>query len=270
MMELLSYEFGQRALAAGVIVGLMCAVLAFFVVLRRMAFVGVGLSHAALGGVALGVITGTSPLAGAMTVSLVVAWVIGWLTRRGRLTEDTAIGVLFPTAMAFGIALMSLSATYRQDLIAYLFGSILAIRTADLQLLIVLAAATLSLLALFFKELVFMSVDEEAASAARLPVTTLRYLLLTVLAATIVASIKLVGVVLVSALLVVPAATGQLAARSMKSMLVVSVMAAEISVIAGLWLSWTWNLPSGSTIVLVSATLFLVAFVSRRRADGAP
>ena len=264
MIELLSYDFGQRALAAGILIALMCAVLAFFVVLRRMAFVGVGISHAALGGVALGLVTGTSPLAGAMVMSVLVAWVIGGLTRRGRLTEETAIGVLFPAAMAFGIALMSLSATYRQDLIAYLFGSLLAIRRADLWLLVALAVGTVGLLGLFFKELVYLSIDEEAARAAKLPVTVLHYLLLTVLAATIVASIKLVGVVLVSALLVVPAATGQLAARSMKGMLVMSVIVAEVSVIGGLWLSWIWNLPSGSTIVLVVTTLFFVAFVVRR------
>jgi len=262
MTDWLAYDFAQRALVAGVLVALMCAVLAFFVVLRRMAFVGAGISHAALGGVALGLITGVSPLVAAMAFSIIVAWAIGWISERGRITEETAVGILFPTTMAFGIAIISLSATYRQDLMAYLFGSMLAVRWTDLWLLFGLAGGTLAVLALFFKELVFVSIDPDAARAAKVPVTALRYLLLTVLAATIVASIKLVGVVLVSALLVIPAATGQVAARSMTGMLVISVISALIAVVVGLWLSWVSNLPSGATIVLLASALFFAAFAA--------
>jgi zinc transport system permease protein len=265
MTDWLAYDFARRALVAGVLVALMCAVLGFFVVLRRMAFIGAGISHAALGGVALGLVTGVSPLVAAMAFSVGVAWSIGWISERGRVTEETAIGILFPTTMALGIAIISLSATYRQDLMAYLFGSMLAVRTADLWLLVGLAAGTLSVLALFFKELVFLSIDPDAARAAKIPVTALRYLLLTLLAAAIVASIKLVGVVLVSALLVIPAATGQLAARSMRGMLAISIATALIAVIAGLWLSWLSNLPSGATIVLLAAIIFFAAFLVRRR-----
>ena len=148
---------------------------------------------------------------------------------------------------------------------AYLFGSMLAVRSVDLWLLAGLAAATLTVIALFFKELVFLSIDPDAARAAKIPVTALRYLLLTVVAVTIVASIKLVGVVLVSALPVIPAATGQLAARSMRGMLAISIATALMAVIAGLWLSWLSNLPSGVTIVLLAATMFFAAFVVGRR-----
>jgi len=262
MTDWLAYDFAQRALVAGVLVALMCAVLAFFVVLRRMAFVGAGISHAALGGVALGLVTGVSPLVAAMAFSIAVAWSIGWISERGRITEETAIGILFPTTMALGIAIISLSATYRQDLMAYLFGSMLAVRRTDLWLLFGLAGGTLAVLALFFKELVFISIDPDAARAAKVPVTALRYLLLTVLAATIVASIKLVGVVLVSALLVIPAATGKVSARSMTGLLVISIISALIAVVAGLWLSWITNLPSGATIVLLASALFFAAFVA--------
>jgi len=265
MMDWLAYDFARRALVAGVLVALMCAVLAFFVVLRRMAFVGAGISHAALGGVAIGLVTGLPPLIAAMGFSVGVALAIGWISERGRVTEETAIGILFPTTMALGIAIISLSATYRQDLMAYLFGSMLAVRAGDVWLLAALAAGTLTVLALFFKELVFLSIDPDAARAAKIPVTALRYVLLIVLAATIVASIKLVGVVLVSALLVIPAATGQLAGRSMKGMLAISMITALVAVVAGLWLSWMSNLPSGATIVLLAAAMFFVAFVIRRR-----
>jgi zinc transport system permease protein len=162
------------------------------------------------------------------------------------------------------VAVMSASSTYRQDLMAYLFGSILAVRSGDLWLLGGLAVATVGVVGLFFKELVFLSIDEDAARATMIPVRGLRFLLLTVLAATIVASIKLVGVVLVSALLVVPAAIGQRVARSMAGMLMVSIAVAVVAVVGGLWVSWTWNLPSGASIVLVAAALFFATLVRRR------
>ncbi|MBI4539442.1 MAG: metal ABC transporter permease [Gemmatimonadetes bacterium] len=273
-MEFLAYAFIQRALIAGVLLGVTCAVVAFFVVLRRMAFIGVGISHAALGGVALGLLAGLPPLASAIVFSLVVAWVIGWVGGRGQVSEDTAIGIFFPTAMALGVALISLSAAYRQDLMAYLFGSILSVRPGDLWLLLALAGGALSLLGLFFKEFLFLSVDEEAARAAGIPTARLRYLLLTIMAVTIVAAIKLVGIVLVSAFLVIPAATGQTLARSMRGMLAISIAGALTAVIGGLWLSWLWNLPSGAAIVLLSAALFFAAFLvgergPLRRARGA-
>ena len=257
--DFLSYGFVQRALVTGTLLGVSCAVLAFFVVLRRMAFIGVGISHAALGGVALGVVLGIPPVLAATLFSVAVAWVIGWITARGQVSEDTAIGVFFPTAMAMGVALISLSPTYRQDLMGYLFGNILSVRPADVWVLAGLAASLLAILALFFKEFLFLGVDEEAARAAGIPADALRYLLLTVLAVTIVASMKLVGIVLVSAFLVIPAATGQAVAGSTRTMLAVAVGSALVSVTGGLWLSWLWNLPSGASIVLLAALLFFAA-----------
>lgn len=264
MTEFLSYGFVQRALISGVLLGTTCAVLSFFVVLRRMAFVGVGLSHAALGGVALGVVLGLPPLAAAGVFTVGVAWVIGWIGTRSELSEDTAIGVFFPTAMAMGVVLMSLSPEYRQDLVGYLFGNILSVGPGEVLPLVVLSGGTLAVLAFYFKELLFMGVDPEAAQATGIPVTALRFLLLTLLAITIVASVKLVGIVLVSAFLVIPAATGQAVAGSLRTMLVLAVATAGGSVVGGLWLSWMWDLPSGATIVLVSALLFFAAVVVGR------
>jgi ABC-type Mn2+/Zn2+ transport system permease subunit len=262
--DFLAYGFAQRALLTGVLLGLSCAVLAFFVVLRRMAFIGVGISHAALGGVALGVVLGISPMLAATVFSVGVAWLIGWVAARGQVSEDTTIGVFFPTAMALGVALISLSPTYRQDLMGYLFGSILSVRPVDVWILAGLAALSLGTLAAFFKEFVYLGVDEEAARAAGLPAEPLRYLLLTVLAVTIVASMKLVGNVLVSAFLVIPAATGQTLARSTRGMLWIAIASALVSVVGGLWLSWLWDLPSGASIVLLSAVLFFAAVLVGR------
>lgn len=269
MMEFLSYGFIQRALITGCLLGATCAVLAVFVVLKRMAFIGVGISHAALGGVALGILTSIPPVAAAGVFSVGVAWVIGWITRKGEVSADTAIGVFFPTAMALGVALISLSGTYRQDLMGYLFGNILSVGTADLWILLALAGGSLGTLTIFFKEFLFIGVDEEAAKAAGLPVALLNYLLLTILAITIVAAMKLVGIILVSAFLVIPAATGQILARSVRGMVILSVGSALVSVVAGLWLSWLWSLPSGASIVLFSAALFfgsyILAGLTRRR-----
>ena len=264
MIEFLSYEFGRRALLAGLIVGVGCAVLAFFVVLRRMAFVGVGISHAALGGVALGVLIGVNPVLAALGFSVAVAWLIGLTGGRGRLSEETAIGIFFPTAMALGVALMAGTPDYRQSLLAYLFGNILLVRQGDLILAAVLVGSVLTVTLLLFKELLFISVDEETARAAGLPATRLRYLLLTLIAITIVSAIKVVGIVLVSAFLVIPAATAQLVAPSMRAMLLLSVAFALLAVVGGLWISWLANLPSGAAIVLVAAALFAVAMASQR------
>ncbi|MFC1662031.1 metal ABC transporter permease, partial [Gemmatimonadota bacterium] len=253
--------------------GVTCAILAVFVVLRRMAFIGVGISHAALGGVALGLIAGFPPVLAAGAFSVGVAWVIGWITRKGEVSADTAIGIFFPTAMALGVALISLSQTYRQDLLAYLFGNILSIGSGDLWLLLVLSGLSLGTLALFFKEFLFLGVDEEAAKAAGLPAAFLNYLLLTILAVTIVSAMKLVGIILVSAFLVIPAATGQALARSVRGMVAISVASALISVAMGLWLSWLWDLPSGASIVLFSAALFFASYLLgafRRFTDAGP
>lgn len=265
MTDFLSYAFVQRALVVGVLLGVTCAVLSFFVVLKRMSFVGVGLSHAALGGVALGVVLGAPPLLAAAIFTTGVAWVIGWMRGRSEVSEDTAIGVFFPTAMALGVVLISLSPEYRQDLMAYLFGNILSVRQAEVLPLAALSAVSLGVVGWWFKELLFLGVDEEAAQAVGVPARPLRILLLTVLAVTIVASVRLVGIVLVSAFLVIPAATGQALARSLGQMLALAVASAVASVVLGLWISWLWDLPSGAAIVLVSAILFFAAVLAGAR-----
>jgi ABC-type Mn2+/Zn2+ transport system permease subunit len=264
VIEFLSYDFGQRALLAGIIVGIGCAVLAFFVVLRRMAFIGVGISHAALGGVALGVLLGIDPVLAALLFSVAVAWLIGAIAGRGRLSEETAIGIFFPTAMAFGVALMAGTPDYRQDLLGYLFGNILLVRDVDLLLAAGLVGSALVITLVLFKELLFISIDEETARASGLPAERLRFLLLTLLAVTIVSAIKVVGIVLVSAFLVIPAATAQLVAPSMRAMMGLSVAFALTSVVGGLWLAWILDLPSGAAIVLLGAAVFFVVMVGRR------
>lgn len=270
MIELLSYGFMQRALAAGVLVGVLCGVLGFFVVLKRLSFIGVGISHSAFGGIAIGVLLGVDPLAAAAAFSTLVAWAVGGLSRNGRVREDTAIGILFSSAMALGVALISLSRTYQVDLFGYLFGNILAVSPRDLALLGGITVTVLVVVGLLFKELLFLSFDEEVARAAGLPVTALYFLLLTCLALAVVAAIRVVGLVLVEALLVIPAATGSQLARGYRSMMAIAVSSAIVAAVVGLLVSYALNVAAGATIVLVLAGFFTAALaVGRRRRAAA-
>ncbi|MFN8626801.1 MAG: metal ABC transporter permease [Candidatus Binatia bacterium] len=264
MTELLSYGFMQRALIAGVLVGLLCGVLGFFVVLKRMSFVGVGISHSAFGGIAIGVLCGVEPLIAAAIFATLVAWGIGWLSRAGRLHEDTSIGILFSSAMALGVALISLSRTYQVDLFGYLFGNILSVSPGDLWLLGGLSLVVLGTVVFLFKELLFLSFDEEVARASGLPVTALWYLLLTCLALAVVAAIRVVGIVLVEALLVIPAAIGYQVAGGYRVMIGVSVLSGVVAAVAGLFISYFLNVAAGATIVLTLTVLFGVALACKR------
>ena len=264
MTELLSYGFMQRALVAGVLVGLLCGVLGFFVVLKRMSFIGVGISHSAFGGIAIGVLCGVEPLIAAAIFATLVAWGIGWLSRAGRLHEDTSIGILFSSAMALGVALISLSRTYQVDLFGYLFGNILSVSAGDLWLLGGLSLVVLGTVVLLFKELLFLSFDEEVARASGLPVDALWFLLLTCLALAVVAAIRVVGIVLVEALLVIPAAIGYQVAGGYRMMICLSVLSAVVAAIAGLLISYFLNVAAGATIVLTLTVLFGLALASKR------
>ena len=270
MTEVLGYAFVQRALIAGILVGLLCGVLGFFVVLKRLSFIGVGISHSAFGGIAIGVLAGVEPLLAAAVFSTAVAWAIGWLSRKGRLHEDTAIGILFSSAMALGVALISLSSTYQVDLFGYLFGNILAVSASDLWLLGSIAVMVLGVVGLLFKELLFLAFDEEVARANGLPVTALYFVLLGCLALAVVAAIRVVGIVLVEALLVIPAAIGYQLAHGYRAMLCLSVAAAVLSAVVGLFVSYFLNVAAGATIVLVLTVLFVAALAIGHLRRAAP
>lgn len=264
VLDVLQTEFGRNALLASILIALLGSVVGFFVVLRKMAFVTVGVSHAALGGVALGVLLGVSPMACALAFAVVVALGMAALGRRG-VAEDTAMGVFFPAAMAFGVVVIQAAPTYQRDLLSYLFGNILTVSPGDLRTLVVVTVIVLALLALFFKELLFISFDEESAHAGGIAVAPFRTLLLVLTAVSVVVAIKALGVVLVSAMLVVPSASASLLTRRWPFMLAGSVVFGLVAMVAGLLLSFSSdNLPTGPAAVLVGAVLFgLSAVVSR-------
>jgi zinc transport system permease protein len=264
---MLHYAFAQRALIGGAIIAVICSLISFFVIVRRMSFVGMGISHAAFGGVAIGLACGVDPLLSAGGFCVLVAVAIGWLSRKGRLHEDAVIGILFATAMALGVVLVRVANAYNLDLMSYLFGSILALRWSDVTLIAVMGSLAMAFYALFFKELLFFSFDEETATASGLPVRFVYYGLLVTLALVVVVSIKLVGIILVSALLVIPGAAGAQLFRNYRGVLGASVLMAVASVVIGLYLSFTYDIPSGATIVLALFGFFLscLALSPRRR-----
>ena len=256
---MLSYGFGQTALVGGILIAITCSLMSFFIIVRRLAFAGMGISHAAFGGVAIGIAAGVNPIVTAGGFCVMVACGIGWFSRKGKLHEDTIIGILFSASMALGVVLIAAAHAYNQDLLSYLFGSILAISWVDVIALGVLCALAVGFMVLFFKELLFFSFDEETATASGVPVRTVYYGLLITIALTIVVSIKLVGIILISALIVIPGATGLQLSRNYRRVILFSVASGIISVVVGLQLSFSFNVASGATIVLVMFALFLLA-----------
>ena len=263
---MLAFGFGQRALIGGLLIAATCSIMSFFVIVRRLAFAGMGISHAAFGGVAIGIAAGVNPIVTAGAFCVGVAGGIGWLSRKGRLHEDAVIGILFSASMAFGVVLIAAAHAYNQDLLSYLFGSILAMTWADVTILAVLSVLAVAFLIFFFKELLFFSFDEETAAASGVPVRFVYYGLLITMALTIVISIKLVGIILISALIVIPGATGLQVSRNYRVVVLVSLASGLVSTIAGLYLSFRFDVASGATIVLIMFGLFLLGvLVSPRR-----
>jgi manganese/iron transport system permease protein len=255
----LAYDFFIRALIASATVGLVCAIVGSYMVLRGLAFMGDALSHAAFPGVVVAYLVNAPFYIGAAVAAVATSLAIGWVTRHGRLRGDTAIGVLFAGMFALGVFLFSLIPNYVGDLFGFLFGEVLGIGTADLLGLVGLAALVLAIVAVLWKELLYSTFDPLGAAASGLPVARLDYLLLALIAVTIVVSLQTVGIILVVAMLVTPAATAQLLTRSFGRLVVIAAIIGVACPILGLYLSYWINSASGATIVLVESAAFLLA-----------
>lgn len=266
LLEILSQPFMQRALAAALLVSIACSILGVFVVLRGLAFLGDGLSHATLAGVAAATLIGIPSIIGAYVICLVFAFGVERLSRRSDLKEDTAIGILFSLALAIGLLLFGLLPARRPELLSFLFGSVLTVSIPDLYSIGICALAVCLIISLFLKELIAVSFDEELSEASGLPVSGLRLLILALLALTIVTAIRVSGVLLVSSLIVVPAATAlQLSNRFVK-VIICAVFVGIGSTLSGVTLAVLFDLPVGAAITLAATTLFAlsVAFKSQR------
>lgn len=264
-MEILSYGFMQRALITGIVVSILTGIISVFVVLRRVSFIGSGISHAAFGGVAIGFFAGINPMITAMIYSILIAFGIERISSKGKVAEDTAIGVFFSSSMALGIVLIGLSKSYNVDLFGYLFGSILAISENEMWLTIAITIVILAALAVIMKELLLTTFNEELAIVSGIPTRLIKSIFLVSMAVAIVMSIKVAGIILVSALLVIPGAVAQLVSRSFYPMMLISCFIALFSTIAGLYLSYQFDVSSGGTIVLILTAFFFAAFLKGRK-----
>jgi len=259
--------FMQRALIASALVGGLCAVIGCYVVLRGMAFLGDALAHAILPGVAIAFVLGGDLFLGGLVMAIVAAFGIGYLTRSGRVREDTAIGIIFSGALALGIVLISSVRSYQADLSHILFGDVLGVSNRDLALMVGFGAAVLIFILALYKEFLVFTFDPTFAATLKLPVGRLRYLLMILLAVTVVVSLQTVGVALVAAMLVTPAAAASLLTRRLSRMMIVSAAIGILSSVVGLYASYYLNVSTGASIVLVCTLVFIVALIVAPR-DG--
>jgi ABC-type Mn2+/Zn2+ transport system permease subunit len=261
ILEPLSFGFIQRAMVAAIAVGIIVPILGTFVVLRGMAFFGDALAHTILPGVVVAFVLGWPLAIGAMILGVLTALCIGVLTDRGHLKEDTAIGVVFAGLFALGVAMLSLTGNYTVDLAHFLFGNLLGVSATDLQIMLILGGIVLAVVFFFYKEFLVISFDPVLAKTLRLPTSFLRYLLLVLIALTIVIALQVVGIALMLAMLVTPAAAAALLVRRLPTMMLVAALIGAASGIVGVYASFYLNIASGPAVVLVSTLLFLLVFL---------
>jgi len=261
LSEPFTLAFMQRALLASLLVGVVCSVLGCYVVLRSMAFLGDAMAHAILPGVAVAYLFDANLLVGALVAALIVAAGIGIISRGGQFKEDTAIGILFAAALSLGVVLISTIRTYATDLTHIMFGNVLAVTRNDLILTAVLATAVLLTVLAMYRELLLATFDPVLAHTIGRRPALVRNLLLVMLAVTVVISLQTVGVGLVAALLVTPAATAYLLTRRLPAMMAVAALIGALSSVAGLYFSYYLNVASGAAVVLTATALFVLAFL---------
>jgi len=268
LLQPLQYEFMQRGMIAAVLVGIVCAVVGTYVVLRGMAFFGDALAHTILPGIALGyLITGGARdvlFWWALGTAIVAALGIGAISKNAEIKEDTSIGIIFAGMFALGIALISTVKSYAVDLTHFLFGDVLSVSSHSLWLIIIFGGLVLLIVFVFYKEFMTLSFDPILAATLRLPVGFLNNLLLTLIAVTVAVSLQTVGVALMVAMLVTHAATAYLLTHRLSTMMVLAAIFASLSGVIGLFLSFYLSIASGAAIVLTATLFFLLAFVWKK------
>ncbi|MDG6220499.1 MAG: metal ABC transporter permease [Candidatus Thermoplasmatota archaeon] len=262
--RLLEYGFFQRALLGGVLAAVVCAVVGLFLILRKEAMMGDGLAHASFGGIALGLYMGVYPLFTALLVSIASVTGISYMKRKGLAQSDAAIAVMLAMGFSAGLILISLSGGFNVDLFSYLFGSILTISSMDLLMVLGLGAFCLCFLGIFYKEMLSMTFDEDASELSGIPVNALSFAFNILVALTIVLSIKIIGVILVTALLVLPGLAALQFHSSFKKTMLLSVAFALVGVVIGLFVSALVNVATSGVIVFVAVTIFVFSAVYKR------
>lgn len=264
MVEILQFPFMQRAILGGLILGLLLAFMGIFVILRRMAFFGDGIAHASLAGIAIGILAAYNPLIVAIIFSIILAIIIFYLERKTKLSSDVIIGILFTASMALGIILISLKSGYQPELLSFLFGNILAIQTSELLFMSGFAVLVIIFLVYFYRQIAYITFDREGAEVSGINTNVLDLIFYIALSVAIVLGVKILGIILVSALLIIPASCGKLVARSFKNLIILSIIFAEITVLGGIATSYILNLPTGAIIILFGTALFFMILFGRK------
>lgn len=258
-MEILEYTFFQNALLGAFLASIACAFVGTYIVVRRLVFISGGITHASFGGIGIGVYMGINPVASAMAFSVLSAFGIQWLSRRGNVREDSAIAMFWTLGMSIGILCSFLTPGFAADLPSFLFGSILTIGTADLMLLAVVTAVVTVAFALLYRPILSIAFDPVFARSRRLPVSFVEYFMMALIAVTIVSTLRIVGVVLALSLLTVPQMTANLFTDSFRRIVAWSIVIGWTDSLAGLALSYWLNVPSGASIIFASILIYLVA-----------
>jgi len=259
--DILELEFMQRAFVAGLVLAPLLSILGSFATLRKMSFFSDGIAHASLLGVALAIVVGIAPFVGALIIGVLFGILVFALERYAKLASDAVIGIVFTTGLALGVVIISQQQGYQPDLISFLFGNILSISWSDVWTIAILAAAIISIIGFRFRQFVLLSLSQDLAWTSGVNVVRLNLLFYILLSVSVVLGVKLLGIILVSALLITPAATSKLVSRNFKSYVALSIVFALVSFIGGLIASYHFDLPSGASIVLTSTTMFLLTML---------
>lgn len=262
MPEIFQYEFMRNALAAGLLASVACGIVGVYVVVKKIVSMSGSIAHASFGGIGLGYLLKFSPVLGAMLFALLSAITMGLVTRKTKLPEDTATGILWALGMALGVIFIGLTPGYAPDLMSYLFGNILTVPASDIYLMAALDVIIVALVIAFYKEFLLLSFDEEFGTVVGMPVDGLYLLLLCMVALTVVVLIRVVGMILVIAMLTFPAALARQFTHDMKKMMLLAVVFGMVFTFGGLWLSYVLNLASGATIILLSGLVLLLSYTA--------
>jgi zinc transport system permease protein len=263
VFEILQYGFMQRALVSGVAVAITCSVVGLFLVLRRQSLFADALSHMAFGGIAIGLFANLYPIWTAFIVSIFAALGITKLRESTKIPPDSAVAVLLSAGLAVGVILIGLAGGFTLDLYSFLFGSILLVSMQDQEIILVASALILTILYFIYRELVYIAFDEEQAQVSGINVSRLNYIFIVLASIVVITSIRLVGVLLISSLIVIPNITAMMFGKGFKKTAMISVSIGILSVLTGIVISYIMNLAPGGTIVLVSVTVFLAAIITR-------
>lgn len=262
-MDLLQYIFFQNALLGSLFASIACGIIGTYIVTRRLVFISGGITHASFGGVGLGLYTGISPILSAAIFSVLSAFGVEWLSKRNDMREDSAIAVFWTLGMALGIMFTFLSPGFAPDLSAFLFGNILTITQADILMLAILSVILIVFFTLFIHPIISIAFDREFARSQGIPVLIFEYLMMMFIALTIVACLRMVGIVLVISLLTIPQMTANLFTYKFKRIIWLSILIGYIGCLGGLYISYKYNVPSGASIIFFSILVYAVCKIGK-------